>query len=351
MWIVSRYRAILYRWLLLHFLGIEMSDRFASLMRTFDNDTSLGLGIIVLIIGFLLRFVSPIEVFVELWLFSVAGTIVLGLGLLLVGAGLIRFLTDTESTHSLNEEKRPISQKEFEKKYSGMSLANSSASVQAIETLAKERKPLNRKEIAEKSGLSNTYAAHVLKSFVKKGYVLEFQARGSFYYALAEKGLKLSEDIKAATQTQKSPQSESTQRKLEDSWLHKHKSPYYSEKPTNGSRGLMPNKQRILRQQLVLVFGFLGGLFIHFGVSFSASTLTAIPVLLTLAMLAWLSATILCARKVAGSLGVITLALAWLSGFIVIRGEPLTSLGVTLLMSSTTIGALAALYSRAHNPL
>jgi predicted transcriptional regulator len=324
-----------------------MSDRFASLLRTIEDNTFLGLGIVVLAIGFLLRFVSPIEVFVEVWLFSLAGTIILGLGLLLVGTGFIRFLADANSVHSLN--KKPISQRDFEKKYSEISLANSSAGTQAMEALAEESKPLNRKEIAEKSGLSNTYAANVLKSFAEKGYVLEFQVRGVFYYTLAEKGLKLCEDIKTVTPVQKPIQSEPTRRTLADSWLNKNKSPYYSEKLTGGSRRLLP-KQRILLQQLVLIFGFLGGLYVHLGLNIGTGTLSTTSVLLTLTVFAWLATAILCARKVTGSLGIITLALAWMSGYIVVVGEPLTSLGIMLLMSSATLGAFAALYSRTHNP-
>jgi predicted transcriptional regulator len=293
-----------------------------------------------------LGFVSPIEVFVEVWLFSLAGTVVLGLGLLLVGTGFIRFLADANSAHSLSN--KPISQKEFEKKYPEISLANSSAGTQAIEALAEESKPMNRKEIEEKSGLSNTYAANVLKSFVEKGYVLEFQVRGVFYYALAEKGLRLCEDIKAAASMQKPIQPASARCTLADSWTHKNKSPYYSEKPTGGSRRLLP-KQRMILQQLVLIFGFLGGLYIHFGLNIG--TLSTTSVLLTLTVFAWLATAILCARRVTGSLGIITLALAWVSGYIVIVGEPLTSLGIMLLMSSTTLGAFAALLSRTHNPL
>jgi hypothetical protein len=64
-----------------------------------------------------------------------------------------------------------------------------------------------------------------------------------------------------------------------------------------------------------------------------------------LVALCWAVATILCAVKVAGGLGVVTLALAWLSGFIVIKGDPLMSVGVTLLMSSVMMGAFLALYS------
>lgn len=323
-----------------------MSDGFASLLRAFEDNTFLGLGVLVVLAGLFLPLVSPIEVFVEVWVLSLAGTILLGLGVLLIGAGLVHLLTDKGSIDSSN--KRAISQGEFERKYSDMNLADSSANVQAIEALAKESKPLNRKEIAEKSGLSITYATHVLKSFVEKGYVLEFQVRGVLYYALAEKGLKLCEDFKATASGQKLIQPVSNQRVLADSWLRKNRSLYYSEKATGGSCRLAP-KQRILLQQLVLAFGFSGGLFVHFG--FNAGILSATSVLLILAIFAWLAVTVLCARTVAGSLGIVTLVLAWTSGFIVIVGEPLTTLGVTLLMSSTTIGALAALCSRTRHPL
>jgi predicted transcriptional regulator len=324
-----------------------MSDRFASLLGALENNTFLGLGILAVMVGFLLPFVSPIQMFVEVWVMSMAGTVLLGLGVLLIGTGLVHLLTGKGSIRSL-EEKRPISQKEFEKKYSQIGLTNSSASAQAIEVLARENKPLNRKEIAEKSGMSTTYAAHALKSFVEKGYILEFQARGVSYYALAGKGLKLCEDFEAAGSVQKTIQRESTQRALTESWLHKHDSPYYSAKSRVGSSKLTP-KQRILLQQLMLVSGFLGGLFVHFGVD--TGILSTTSGLMTLITLAWLAATVLCSCKVAGTLGVATLALACMSGFIVIVGEPLTSLGVILLMSSTTIGALAALCSRTRTSL
>ena len=262
-----------------------MSDAFTSLMRTLNKDMSLGFGVVVVITGFLLRFLFPIEVLVQLWLFSVVGTIVLGLGLVLIAAGLIHFLTDKES---LSNGNKPISQKEFEKKYSGIS--NSSASVRTMEALAKEGRPLGRKEIAEKSGLSNTCAAHVLRSLVDKGYVHEFQVRGnSFYYDLSDKGVKLSEDIKAAAKGKESVQSNEFQCRLKESRLQRkmHKeSPYYSETPTRGLLKTMPFKKRMLLQQALLIFGFIGGLFMHFSTAFQtlleAAHLSAIPFLLTL---------------------------------------------------------------------
>jgi DNA-binding MarR family transcriptional regulator len=324
-----------------------MSDRLAYLIRTFDDDVSLGLGIVVVILGFLLRFISPVQALVEMWQFSLLGTAITGLGILLLVVGLIRFFTDRVSIPSIDGQERTLSRKELKRKYSEIGLAKSS-SVQAIETLTKEGKPLNRKEIAEKSGLSTSQTANVLKTFVKKGYVLEFQARGTLYYVLAEKGMKLCEDIKASTQGQKTPQTESLQHKLEETW---HKSPYYSGEAISGAHRPISIKEKILLEQLVLVFGFFGGLFIHFGVDVDAFGLSTIPLLLTFATIAWLAITILGARKLAGSMGVTTLALAWMSGFILINGEPFTSLGVTLLMSSTAIGAFAVVYSRTQKPL
>jgi DNA-binding MarR family transcriptional regulator len=324
-----------------------MSDRFMSFLTALENNTFLGLGVLAVMAGIVLPFVSPIQMFVKVWVTSVAGTVFLGLGVLLIGTGLVHSLTGKGSIHSL-KEKRPISQKEFEKKYSEMSLTDSSANAQALEILAKENKPLNRKEIAEKSGMSPSYAAQVLKSFVEKGYVLEFQARGIFYYALAEKGLKLCEDFEAAASVQMPVQREPARSMLMENWLQKHNAPYYSERSRVSSSKLMP-KQRIVLQQLVLVSGFLGGLFVHFEIN--NGILSTTSGLLTLTACAWLAITILCSRKVAGSLGLITLVLACMSGFIVMGGEPLTSLGVILIMSSTTIGALAALCSRTQTPV
>jgi DNA-binding MarR family transcriptional regulator len=330
-----------------------MSDGLASHYRTFETHTYLGLGIAVVIIGLLLRFVSPIEVFVELWLISVTGTVILGLGFLIVVVGLVRFLANKDLIHPSNKEEKHISQKEFEKKYSEASLTNSSANAKTVETMAKERNPLNRKEIAEKTGLSNTHASHVLKSFVKNGYVLEFKVRDTFYYVLADKGLRFSEDIKAVAKNQESIQFEPAQHKLREAWLQRKlpepKFPNHGGRPMNGLHELTLDKQRILRQQLVLAFGFLGGLFTHFMVGFEtlleATRMSAIPFLIVLTVIVCLASTILGARRVAGSLGVLALALAWISGFIVVRGDPLMSVGVTLLMGSTAIGAFAVLYS------
>jgi len=324
-----------------------MSDRFTSLLTVLENNTFLGLGVLAILAGIVLPFVSPIQMFVKVWMGSVAGTVLLGLGVLLIGTGLVHCLTGKGSVHSLRE-KKPISQKEFEKKYSEMSLTHTSVNAQAIEVLAKENKPLNRKEIAEKSGMSLGYAAHVLKHFVENGYVLEFQVRGVFYYALSEKGLRLCEDFETAASVQKPIQRESARDMLTENWLHKHNSPYYNESSRVSSSKMTP-KERIVLQQLVLVSGFLGGLFVHFGIG--TGMLSATSGLLTLAAFAWLAITVLCSRKVAGSLGVVTLALACMSGFIVMVGDPLTSLGVILLMSSTTIGALAALCSRTRTPV
>jgi len=251
------------------------------------------------------------------------------------------------SIHALDGQERTLSRKDLKRKYSEIGLAKSST-VQAMETLAKEGKPLNRKEIAEKSGLSASQTANVLKPFVKKGYVLEFQARGTLYYVLAEKGIRLCEDLKASTQVQKTGQNDSLRHRLEETW---HKSPYYSGEAISGAHRPISIKEKIVLEQLVLVFGFFGGLFIHFRVDVNAFGLSTIPLLLALATIAWLAVSVLGARKLAGTMGVTTLALAWMSGFILINGEPLTSLGVTLLMSSTAIGAFAVLYSRTQKPL
>ncbi len=319
-----------------------MSDSLKSLMRTFDNDVSLGLGIVVVMIGLLLRYVSPFEVFVEMWLFSVLGTVVLGVGFLLVVVGFIRLFTDGDSGHSGGKH---LSHKEFEKKYPEISLTNSSSTSKTIETLADERKPLNRKEIAERSGLSIPHTANLLKMLVKKGFVLEFQARGSYYYALAEKGLRLSEDIKAPDQTVTLAPSSSTRYRLVESWVHKHSSPYYKEKQIKAKRWLKTGKRMIIGQQLMIALGFLGGLFLHFGFNTIAAASQTTSLVLTVAVLSWLTITIICAVKVAGGLGAVTSALAWLSGFIIIKGDPLMSVGVTLIMSSVMIGAFVALYS------
>jgi predicted transcriptional regulator len=311
-------------------------------MRTFDNDVSLGLGIVVVMIGLLLRYVSPFEVFVEMWLFSVLGTVVLGVGFLLVVVGFIRLFTDRDLDHG---EEKHLSHKEFEKKYSEIGLTNSSSTKKTVETLADEIKPLSRKEIAERSGLSIPHTANLLKTLVKKGFVLEFQARGSYYYALAEKGLRLSEDIKAPDQTVTLASSSSTRCRLAESWIHKHSSPYYKEKQRKAKSWLKTGKRMIIGQELTIALGFLGGLFLHFGFNAIVAASNTMSLALIVIVLSWLTITILCAVKVAGGLGAVTSTLAWLSGFIIIKGDPLMSVGVTLIMSSVMIGAFVALYS------
>lgn len=86
--------------------------------------------------------------------------------------------------------------KELEKEYPEMSLAGIPSNVKVIETLTKAEKPLNRKAIAERTGLSVGYTRDVLKTLTKKGYILEFQLTGrTRYYLLTEKGLGVSEEI------------------------------------------------------------------------------------------------------------------------------------------------------------
>ena len=177
---------------------------------------------------------------------------------------------------------------------------------QAVEALANVGKPLSRKEIAEVSGLTTAQVAYVLKSFVSKGYVAEFQVRGASYYALVEKGLRLCEDIRATSLQEKSPKPDGRDFKLKESWLQRrmlgNKMPYYSRQEMAGFYGLKPVKHRILRQQVVLIFGFLGGLFLNFGVNLGAYMPTAMPWMLALTMVIWLVSTILSAHKVGGAL-------------------------------------------------
>ena len=86
--------------------------------------------------------------------------------------------------------------KELEKEYPAIILSSSSANVRVMETLTKAEKPLSRKEIATKAGLSEVYTRDVLKKFAEKEYVLEFQLGGrTRYFLLTEKGLKLSKEM------------------------------------------------------------------------------------------------------------------------------------------------------------
>jgi DNA-binding transcriptional regulator GbsR (MarR family) len=320
-----------------------MSDKLASLMKTLDRDTSLGLGIVVMIMGFLLRFVSPIEVFGEFWVFSMMGTIVLALGLLLIIAGVIHFLMDKESVNPLN---RFISRKDLARKYPGISFDGSNTVVKTIEVMARTKKPMNRKEITRESGLSSNSVAQALKSFAKKGLVTELQIRNTSYYVLADRGLKLHEDIDAPHQKEDGTATEDVQKRLRGSWL---KRKLHEHQTARGDKMPMTIKEKVIRGQAVLAFGFVGGLFVHFGLTFDIFALSPqgelFPFLMTLVVLSWIASTVVCARKVVGNFGLVTLTLAWMSGFILVNGDPFTTLGVTLLISSVGIGAFAELYS------
>jgi len=89
-----------------------------------------------------------------------------------------------------------MSLEDLTKEYPEITLSRSSGNTKVIETLTKTEKPLNRKDIAKRTGLSTAYARSILKKLVKEEYVLEvsFGSR-VLYYLLTQKGLKLSEDI------------------------------------------------------------------------------------------------------------------------------------------------------------
>lgn len=89
-----------------------------------------------------------------------------------------------------------VSVKELEKEYPAISVISKPSNVRVIEALIKAEKPLNRNEMAKRTGLSTGYVRDVLKRLVKKGYVLEFQLGGrTLHFLLTEKGVKLSKEI------------------------------------------------------------------------------------------------------------------------------------------------------------
>ena len=94
-------------------------------------------------------------------------------------------------------EGKLIPLKELERKYAEISLAGTPGNVKVIETLTKAEKPLTREDIAKKASMSAGYIRDILKSLLKKKYVLEFRigSTRTLYYLLTEKGLKLSKKI------------------------------------------------------------------------------------------------------------------------------------------------------------
>ena len=86
--------------------------------------------------------------------------------------------------------------KELEKAYPQISLAGTAGNVKILNTLIATEKPLDRREIAKRTGLSEGYCRDILKKLMKKEYVLEFRIGGrTLYYLLTERGLKLSKEI------------------------------------------------------------------------------------------------------------------------------------------------------------
>lgn len=86
--------------------------------------------------------------------------------------------------------------KELEKDYPQLVLAGTAGNIRVFEILSQAEKPLNRKEIAERTGLSTGYARDILKRLVKEDCVLEFQIGGrTLYYLLTERGLEVSKEI------------------------------------------------------------------------------------------------------------------------------------------------------------
>ena len=94
-------------------------------------------------------------------------------------------------------EGKLISVKELEKKYEKISIGKTPGNVKIVETLSEAEKPLSKTEISKRASLSQAYVRHILKTLLKKGYVLEFRiGRGrTLYYLLTEKGVELSESF------------------------------------------------------------------------------------------------------------------------------------------------------------
>jgi predicted transcriptional regulator len=86
--------------------------------------------------------------------------------------------------------------KDLEKEYPQISMGATPGKVRVIEVLAEAEKPLNKAEIAKKAGLSEVYTRYTLKELVKGKFAVEFQLGSRvLYYLLAEKGVKLFEEI------------------------------------------------------------------------------------------------------------------------------------------------------------
>jgi len=87
--------------------------------------------------------------------------------------------------------------KQLEQKYAEISIAGTPGNIKVIEILTNAEKPLTREDIAKKANMSTGYSRDILKSLIKKEYVVEFRigkAR-TLYFLLTEKGLELSKEI------------------------------------------------------------------------------------------------------------------------------------------------------------
>jgi len=87
--------------------------------------------------------------------------------------------------------------KELAKEYPQISLTGTPSRVKLIEILIKAERPLSRKEIANKIGISAAHTRYLLKLLIKPEYVLEFHMGSrTMYYLLTEKGIRdLAKDL------------------------------------------------------------------------------------------------------------------------------------------------------------
>lgn len=328
-------------------MGIEMNHKLASLLRTLENSPYLCAGIITAFIGFLLRFFPLIILYGIVDLPSIAGIVAMIFGLFLVVVGAIDVFTDRMSSKR-TDGRRIVTLKNLERRFSQCNLPYSSDRVQVLSKLGETIEPLNRKQIAERTGISNGRLSEVLKELAEKGCTIEFQTRGKTYCDLSRRGLMLAQDIAAAAQEPQIMQTIPAVPKLKASRFSKEKSkPYGMSAPSRGKL-----TRAIARQQTILIFSFIGGIFTCFAVTIETpltrilveiSHFTMTPLLMTLA---WLTATIICAYKTTHTLGVTSVALAWASGLLTFRGETLMILGISFLISSATIEFFDALYSQ-----
>jgi len=109
-------------------------------------------------------------------------------------------MSEKESETKVIVGGKPITLEELKKKYSAITIAGTPGNVRVMDVLATTDKPLDRRDIANKTQMTSGYTRDILKKLMKQELVLEFRMGGRIlYYLLTEKGFSFYKKLKPET--------------------------------------------------------------------------------------------------------------------------------------------------------